>query len=362
MNCLRTISRSVLPLVRKPPPPLRHYHTFLRVPGDGRSPQAVRRYQHTTRRSSKQTRFDWARHGRLAGAASLVAGVALCSRREAVPYTDRTRLIVLSPKAERWLGELVFNDEKQKLGSKVLPPLDPQSVRVRRIASEIAAAAVRRRDAPPRLMKEPPPPRGVVVINDDWEVIVVKDNMVNAVCFPGGKIIVYTGLLDKFREDAEVATILGHEVGHAVARHVAESLTTHLWHIVLQVVILQFIHIPDKMLDAMSKYLLELPFSRRMEMEADHVGLMLLAAAGYDPRVAPSVYERLGGNTGDSKLLNYISTHPSSQKRSQLLSREHVMNEALELYHHAAGAQGFLPDSAGTQVADSAGTQVEYGK
>ncbi|KAF8756298.1 hypothetical protein HU200_011118 [Digitaria exilis] len=336
MNCLRTISRSVLSLVRKPPP-LRHYHTF-RVPrDDGRSPQAFRRYQHTTRRSNKQPRFDWARHRGLAGAASLVAGVALCSRREAVPYTDRTRLIVLSPKAERWLGELVFSEEKKKLGSKVLPPLDPQSVRVRRIASEIVAAAVRRRDAPPPTSdeKEPPPPRGVAVINDDWEVIVVKDNMVNAVCFPGGKIIVYTGLLDKFREDAEVATILGHEVGHAVARHCAESLTTHLWHIVLQVVILQFIHIPDKMLDAMSKYLLELPFSRRMEMEADHVGLMLLAAAGYDPRVAPSVYERLGGNAGDSKLRNYISTHPSSKTRSQLLSREHVMSEALELYHQA---------------------------
>jgi predicted Zn-dependent protease len=75
-----------------------------------------------------------------------------------------------------------------------------------------------------------------------------------------------------------------------------------------------------------------------MEMEADHIGLMLLAATGYDPRIAPKVYEKLGNITGDSALSNYLSTHPSSKTRSELLSRAHVtdvMDEAMEVYRNA---------------------------
>jgi len=77
-----------------------------------------------------------------------------------------------------------------------------------------------------------------------------------------------------------------------------------------------------------------------MEIEADHIGLLLLAAAGYDPRVAPSIYEKLGKIGGDSALNNYLSTHPSSKKRAQLLSRASVMNEALELYREVSAGQG----------------------
>jgi metalloendopeptidase OMA1, mitochondrial len=78
----------------------------------------------------------------------------------------------------------------------------------------------------------------------------------------------------------------------------------------------------------------------RMEIEADHIGLLLLGAAGYDPRVAPSVYEKLGNIGEDSALNNYLSTHPSSKKRAQLLSQAHVMNEALELYREVSAGQG----------------------
>lgn len=77
-----------------------------------------------------------------------------------------------------------------------------------------------------------------------------------------------------------------------------------------------------------------------MEIEADHIGLLLLAAAGYDPRVAPSVYEKLGKIGGDSALNNYLSTHPSSKKRAQLLSQASVMNEALKLYREVSAGQG----------------------
>jgi metalloendopeptidase OMA1, mitochondrial len=93
-----------------------------------------------------------------------------------------------------------------------------------------------------------------------------------------------------------------------------------------------------------------------MEMEADHVGLMLLAAAAYDPRVAPSVYEKLGKIGGGSSALDdYTSTHPSCKTRSQVLSQEHVMNKALELYFEASSSQhteGIPLDSGAQQVID----------
>lgn len=80
-------------------------------------------------------------------------------------------------------------------------------------------------------------------------------------------------------------------------------------------------------------------------MEADYIGLLLMASAGYDPRIAPRVYEKLGKLTGDSALRDYLSTHPSGKKRAQLLARAQVMEEALALYREARagrGIEGFL--------------------
>lgn len=82
-----------------------------------------------------------------------------------------------------------------------------------------------------------------------------------------------------------------------------------------------------------------------MEIEADYIGLLLIASAGYDPRVAPMVYEKLGKVTGDSALRDYLSTHPSGKKRAQLLAQSQVMEEALTLYKNVTagrGVEGFL--------------------
>nr|AFK49297.1 unknown [Lotus japonicus] len=101
---------------------------------------------------------------------------------------------------------------------------------------------------------------------------------------------------------------------------------------------------PD-LVNTMSSLLLRLPFSRRMEMEADYIGLLLIASAGYDPRVAPKVYEKLGRVTGDSTLGNYISTHPSGKKRAELLAQAKIMEEALTIYKNVRsgrGVEGFL--------------------
>ncbi|KAL2557298.1 Peptidase family M48 family protein [Forsythia ovata] len=100
---------------------------------------------------------------------------------------------------------------------------------------------------------------------------------------PGGKVVVFTGLLNHCRSDSEIATIIAHEVAHAVARHLAEQILKNVWLTYLKLILYQFV-MPD-IVNTMSNFLLRLPFSRRirMEMEADYIGLLLLASAGHDP-------------------------------------------------------------------------------
>uniref|UniRef100_A0A7N0U6F5 Peptidase M48 domain-containing protein n=1 Tax=Kalanchoe fedtschenkoi TaxID=63787 RepID=A0A7N0U6F5_KALFE len=315
---------------------------------------------------------------------------------ETVPYTKRKHFVLLSRQLERRLGEHNFEQMKAQFKGKILPAIHPTSIRVRLIAKDVIEAlqrGLKQEDNVWRDVRYAPEEfeveegrSGVMLglvqgkegsldvswgkedeVLDDmwvqqsrkkekgaksatqhldglkWEVLVVNEPIVNAFCLPGGKIVVFTGLLEHFRTDAEIATIIGHEVAHAVARHSAEGITKNLWFAILQLILYQFV-MPD-LVNTMSTLFLRLPFSRRMEMEADYIGLLLIASAGYDPRVAPKVYEKLGQVTGESALRDYLSTHPSGKKRAQLLAQAKVMEEALTIYREVAagrGVEGFL--------------------
>lgn len=314
---------------------------------------------------------------------------------ETVPYTKRNHFVLLSHSLEKQLGESQFQQMKAAFKGKILPAIHPESVRVRLIARDIIEALQRglgkervwtdlgyASDSP--ISREISGHDTLVALGDSpeanwhkddeilddkwvqqsrkkgyekgkesatghlegfqWEVLVINEPIVNAFCLPGGKIVVFTGLLQHFRTDAEIATVIGHEVAHAVARHAAEGITKNLWFAILQLILYQFIF-PD-IANTMSALFLRLPFSRRMEMEADYIGLLLMASAGYDPRVAPKVYEKLGKVAGgDSALRDYLSTHPSGKKRAQLLSQAKVMEEGLLIYREVQagkGIEGFL--------------------
>ncbi|KAK4363412.1 hypothetical protein RND71_018653 [Anisodus tanguticus] len=315
---------------------------------------------------------------------------------ETIPYTKRTHFVLLSKDIEKRLGESQFQQMKGTFKGKILPAIHPESVRVRLIATDIIEALQRGlrkeqvwtdlhyasnameshessgghetlmalSDSNPEAKwnkedeilddswvqqsrkkgkEKGSEPNTSHIEGLKWEVIVVNDPVVNAFCLPGGKIVVFTGLLEHFRTDAEIATIIGHEVGHAVARHAAEGVTKNLWFAIIQLVLYQFV-MPD-VVNTMSALFLRLPFSRRMEMEADYIGLLLMASAGYNPRIAPSVYEKLGKISGESALRDYLSTHPSGKKRAQLLAQAKVMDEALMIYREVQagkGVEGFL--------------------
>ncbi|CAJ1952553.1 unnamed protein product [Sphenostylis stenocarpa] len=317
---------------------------------------------------------------------------------ETVPYTKRTHLVLLSKTMERKLGESEFEKMKAGFKGKILPPIHPDSLRVTMIAKDIIDALQRGlrkeqmwsdlgyasehatlgvgdgRDTLNALAaggdekiernwhkedeilddkwvhqsRKKGQEKGSEAATShldglNWEILVVNEPVVNAFCLPGGKIVVFTGLFEHFKTDAEIATIIGHEVAHAVARHSAEGITKNLWFAILQLILYQFVT-PD-IVHTMSSLFLHLPFSRRMEIEADYIGLLLIASAGYDPRVAPRVYEKLGKITGNSTLRDYLSTHPSGKKRAQLLAQATIMEEALAIYRDVRagrGVEGFL--------------------
>ncbi|KAH7670741.1 Peptidase M48 domain-containing protein [Dioscorea alata] len=286
------------------------------------------------------------------------------SHLEIVPYTKRSHLVLLSPSVERRLGELLFQQRKNNHKDSILPSTHPDSVRVSCIAKNIIKTlqrglqhdkwrcgdldkfkeetlVSRKETVKAQSSSLVPQTRHLEGLN--WEVLVVKNSKVNAYCMPGGKIVIFTGLLDHLRTDAEIATVIGHEIAHVIASHHAEKVTRELAFVVVRLILLHFCdigYIPD----AMYKLLLQLPFSRRMEKEADYIGLLLMASAGYDPHVAPSVYEKLGQIKKKSRP-HYISTHPSPKERAELLSQAEVMEEARSVYADAVSGHvvsGFL--------------------
>ncbi|XP_076925268.1 mitochondrial metalloendopeptidase OMA1-like [Bidens hawaiensis] len=251
---------------------------------------------------------------------------------EQIPYSKRKHFMLISGKIETWVGEYSFENMKDKYKGCVLPDTHPKSVRVRTIMKDVTEAlqtGLNKQDLnhghDKRVKLGISHAKGL-----EWEIIVVKSNDVNAYCLPGGKIIVFTGLLERFKANEELATIIGHEVAHAVARHAAEKFVTLICFTIGRVILDGYIQ--RDVVSASYIFLLNLPFSRKMEMEADHIGLMLMASAGYNPRVAPKVFEKLDEESGDSALENFLSTHPSGKERSKLLSEARVMQEAISIY------------------------------
>ncbi|KAI5071288.1 hypothetical protein GOP47_0013539 [Adiantum capillus-veneris] len=319
------------------------------------------------------------------------------SHREVVPYTYRSHFVLIWPELEMRLVEPQFQALKKEWKPFILPPYHPESIRVRRIARDIIRAVLEGIQAEeshvPELdhggfvhpkegssdvivwhqdpnvpvaaqfgsreenlddhwinksrkkgLKQNAEPYVEHLKNMKWEVLVVDKDVVNAFCLPGGKIVVFTGLLRRFPTDEEIATVLGHEVAHVVARHSAERMTRHLFITLVQLFLLAFIYAPD-LVSSMSALFLELPFSRRQELEADHIGLLLMAAEGYDPRVAPRVYEKLGEMTKAPEILQYVTTHPSGKKRGERLKKTGTMEEALRIYDErtrGTAIEGFL--------------------
>jgi len=180
----------------------------------------------------------------------------------------------------------------------------------------------------------------------DWEVTVFEEESPNAFALPGGKIGVHTGLFKAAENQHQLAAVIGHEVGHVMAQHGNERVSTQMaTQTSLQVIAAVASGVSKEkqqilgLLGLGAQFGIVLPFSRKHESEADEIGLGLMARAGFDPRESVTLWENMG-KMGGKKPPEFLSTHPSGAHRIRDLGRE--MNKTMALYK-AAQANGKNP-------------------
>ena len=175
-----------------------------------------------------------------------------------------------------------------------------------------------------------------------WEFNLVEDPSVNAWCMAGGKVVVHTGLLPVAKDEAGLAVVMGHEIAHAVAKHGAERMTHGLIVELGGVALSQALtNQPEQTRNLFmrsygvgTQYGVLLPYSRTHESEADHMGLIFMAMAGYDPRQAVGFWERMSAAGKDTPSPpEILSTHPADKRRIKNIKA--LLPEAMQYYNAA---------------------------
>jgi predicted Zn-dependent protease len=225
-----------------------------------------------------------------------------------VPVTGRSQLNLMSPSQEMQLGLSAFEETKKEV------PISKDAAvndMVKRVGQRIAAVA------------------GKDMPDAQWEFVVFESKEANAFCLPGGKVGVYTGILPITKDEAGLATVLGHEIAHAVARHGGERMSQamviqgggNLLGVGLQNADPRWQAAASLAYGVGTKLGAELPHSRSQESEADHIGLIYMARAGYPPEAAVEFWQRFGeynqqqgGNTPW-----FLRTHPLDETRVKQL-------------------------------------------
>lgn len=244
------------------------------------------------------------------------ASVVAC---ETVPITGRSQLLILPESDELKMGLQSYQDVLKKSKISTDPAMNDL---VRRVGTRIAAATGRS--------------------NYQWEFKVIEEQQANAFCLPGGKVAVYTGILPITKDEAGLAVVLGHEVSHAIARHGAERVSQNLLVEVGLTGTMAALSKGDPntvknvgaLLGAGASVGLLLPWGRAQESEADHLGLIYMAKAGYDPHAARDLWVRMAeAAKGGGRPPEFLSTHPSEATRIKQI--EGWIPEAMQYYHPA---------------------------
>jgi predicted Zn-dependent protease len=179
-----------------------------------------------------------------------------------------------------------------------------------------------------------------------WEFNLVENKEVNAWCMPGGKVCVYTGILPVTQDENGLAVVLGHEISHAVARHGTERMSQGLLAQGLGEGLAVALHNQPAQTQQLwmtafgvgAQVGVLLPFSRTQESEADRLGLIFMAMAGYDPRGAVTFWQRMAEQSGGGKPPEFLSTHPADATRIAQIQKE--MPEAMKYYNaETSGSQ-----------------------
>lgn len=260
-------------------------------------------------RYQQQTRFRRGR-GRLRlwpiGIFVLFLAYYYFSNQETVPITGRKQLVDISLEQEATLG---YQSYQQVLSQENVISSGPVVDQIRELGNKLVLAA---QDVDPGF---------------EWEFNVINSPQVNAFALPGGKVAIYTGIIEVAANQNGLASVMGHEIAHAIARHGSERMAYQKllqWgSMAVSIALGEMNYNMQRVVMGAfglgSKYGVLLPFSRDHESEADQMGLIFMARACYDPREAPKLWERMAQNS-QSAQSEFTSTHPSHETRIRQLT------------------------------------------
>ena len=231
-----------------------------------------------------------------------------CSK---VPITNRRQVNML-PESTLMSMSLTTYREFLKQNTP-LPESDPNLQMIKRVGTNISKAVqtfLKKKGSTKRIK------------NYKWEFNLINDKVANAWCMPGGKVVFYTGILPITQDETGVAVVMGHEIAHAVARHGNERMSQQL--IVASAGVGLSILIREKPKEMRDVFLSSygigstlgiLKYSRTHELEADKMGLVFMAMAGYDPEASVRFWERMAAQSNAAQPPEFVSTHPSDERR-----------------------------------------------
>jgi len=230
---------------------------------------------------------------------------------KSAPETGRKQLLLVPESQELTLGAQAFDKvstEAQESTNTALAEV------VRRVGKRIADQSGR--------------------TDFEWEFKLFASPEQNAFCLPGGKVAIYEGILPVCQNEAGLAVVMSHEVAHALARHGGERMSQNMAVDSVKQLgsLLAKKHVAGReelLMQAYgvgSQYLVLLPYNRKQESEADHIGVMLMSRAGYDPTEAPKFWSRFAQSKEGDQPIEFLSTHPNDQRRSDDLLK--LMDEA----------------------------------
>lgn len=262
----------------------------------------------------------------------LIAAMTLysCGTTQTVPITGRKHSISVSDEQVLALSQQEYSKYMQ---TAKLSTNQTQTAMVKRVGQRLANAVESYLNS-----------HGYSndVKNFHWEFNLVQNDQVNAFCMPGGKIVVYTGLLPVTQNETALAIVLGHEIAHAVAKHSAEQMSkqyrqqvgTSIVGTVLNNTIGGGVGDVASNIASIGFSFANAKYSRANESEADHMGLIFAAMAGYDPREAVTFWTRMANASGSSSqtsgLQSWLADHPSDQQRVKDI--QGWLPEALKYY------------------------------
>lgn len=272
--------------------------------------------------------------------------VFVVSHLEEAPLTHRMQLVFVDEEQEMELGAMAASQVYKEEKNAILTASAPETLLVHDVAVELLRSLQQCVKGQSGILAETTEQKERLearIADRHWEVSVIDSDVVNAFVLPSGNIFVYTGLLEHVQTRGGLAFILGHEVAHALARHSVEKIGV----LCLGSFFLDFTagflgasshrYIQYTVLPYLQALVIDMPFSRTLETEADKLGMELMALAGYDPQEAVEVWKRMedgaqGGSGKNSQvgLPEFLSTHPSHQNRINRLQAQVPAARALQ--------------------------------